>query len=376
VWRSGWRRRRAELEARAAQLHGHAHQLLDGKSGNDTDGHATLDQLEADTALCIERLQTAVLSPNSSHALGRLVAELQQLIVELHDHDLVSRTLRLADCERGLRRLSGCTTTAALLDRVCEEVERSCGLERVLLSRVEAGQWLPWVVNSSVAGEPWVANWSATPIALDELTLETQLLDEHRPELVDDTSGPGIHRMIREGHSHSYVVAPIVPAGRVVGFFHADHLTDGRACDTTDRDVLWRFAEGFGHLYERTALLERMCLQRREIRDRLTALDEALEELTESELALAAQPDTDAPAAAALSFVRSIGTHLDELTAREREVLELIVTGARNADIAQRLAIGEGTVKTHVKHILAKLGAVNRSQVIAQYLGYRDEWRQ
>jgi DNA-binding CsgD family transcriptional regulator len=39
-----------------------------------------------------------------------------------------------------------------------------------------------------------------------------------------------------------------------------------------------------------------------------------------------------------------------------------------------RLAIGEGTVKTHVKHILAKLGAVNRSQVIAQYLGFRDAW--
>ena len=54
-----------------------------------------------------------------------------------------------------------------------------------------------------------------------------------------------------------------------------------------------------------------------------------------------------------------------ELTEREAEVFELMVTGATNQAIADRLVITEGTVKSHVKHILRKYGAVNRAQAIA-----------
>jgi len=57
------------------------------------------------------------------------------------------------------------------------------------------------------------------------------------------------------------------------------------------------------------------------------------------------------------------------LTTREREVIALLVTGQANSAIAERLVISEGTVKSHVKQILRKLGAVNRSEVIARYLG-------
>ncbi|HKT02365.1 MAG TPA: helix-turn-helix transcriptional regulator, partial [Rugosimonospora sp.] len=55
------------------------------------------------------------------------------------------------------------------------------------------------------------------------------------------------------------------------------------------------------------------------------------------------------------------------LTARETEVLELVAAGARNGDIAARLAISLTTVKTHVRNIMLKLGVDNRSQVIAAY---------
>jgi DNA-binding NarL/FixJ family response regulator len=61
---------------------------------------------------------------------------------------------------------------------------------------------------------------------------------------------------------------------------------------------------------------------------------------------------------------------IDELlTPREREVLSLIVVGQSNSAIAARLVISEGTVKSHVKQILRKIGAVNRSEAIARYLG-------
>ena len=50
------------------------------------------------------------------------------------------------------------------------------------------------------------------------------------------------------------------------------------------------------------------------------------------------------------------------LTPREREVLELIAAGRSNKRIARELGIAEKTVKTHVGHLMAKLGVSDRTQ--------------
>jgi DNA-binding NarL/FixJ family response regulator len=55
------------------------------------------------------------------------------------------------------------------------------------------------------------------------------------------------------------------------------------------------------------------------------------------------------------------------LTRRELEVLELMASGASNAEIAQLLTIAVGTVKSHVKHILRKLRAANRAEAVSRY---------
>jgi len=53
------------------------------------------------------------------------------------------------------------------------------------------------------------------------------------------------------------------------------------------------------------------------------------------------------------------------LTSREREILQLLADGMSNADAAQRLFISQETVKSHVRHILAKLEADTRTQAVA-----------
>jgi DNA-binding NarL/FixJ family response regulator len=55
---------------------------------------------------------------------------------------------------------------------------------------------------------------------------------------------------------------------------------------------------------------------------------------------------------------------LDELTARESEVLTLVATGMRNDEIAARLVISPATVKTHVSRVLRKLDARDRAQLV------------
>ena len=62
-----------------------------------------------------------------------------------------------------------------------------------------------------------------------------------------------------------------------------------------------------------------------------------------------------------------LADHLGEedLTSREVEVLQKVAQGNRNRDIAEKLFISEETVKVHIKHAMAKLGARDRTQALA-----------
>jgi DNA-binding NarL/FixJ family response regulator len=55
----------------------------------------------------------------------------------------------------------------------------------------------------------------------------------------------------------------------------------------------------------------------------------------------------------------------EDLTTRETEVLRKVAEGNRNRDIGERLFISEDTVKVHIKHIMEKLGASDRTQAVA-----------
>ncbi|MFJ4224271.1 LuxR C-terminal-related transcriptional regulator [Microbacterium sp. NPDC089695] len=114
-------------------------------------------------------------------------------------------------------------------------------------------------------------------------------------------------------------------------------------------------------------------------RGRMSARDEALRPITERVVALDGQIEVsstdgwgseiaitvplDPPAA---QFDGDLPT---EITEREREVLQLLVGGNRNRDIARTLSISENTAKFHVSNLLRKTGCSSRAQLVARTRG-------
>ena len=76
---------------------------------------------------------------------------------------------------------------------------------------------------------------------------------------------------------------------------------------------------------------------------------------------------------AAQALVRAMQqtTESEMLTAREKEILKLMVEGLNNSEIAERVVVSLSTVKYHVSNILSKLGVDNRVAAITQAIQKR-----
>ena len=314
------------------------------------------------TRACIAQLRrTSESEIEEARRLCDAILSLQHLAMDWYLHDTAMRGQRLADCAAGLSRLRGMPSSAALVDNACEELVLRCGFHRAVLSKVESRSWKPLILHDrgDSTTTSWFSDWIGQRVPLTETAPEAEMLSRRRPSLVYDTSDAPVYRplIVAAGQSRSYVVAPLVLGDDVIGFLHTDHHPLPRRVDESDRDVLWAFADGFSHIYERAVLLERLRSQRDSVRELFFGAVDRIDDLCESGVESArAFADNDSA---------SSGPGAVVLTEREAEVFELMVTGATNQAIADRLVITEGTVKSHVKHILRKYGAVNRAQAIA-----------
>ncbi|WP_273735345.1 helix-turn-helix transcriptional regulator [Mycolicibacterium septicum] len=315
------------------------------------------------THASIDELRTLAGSETArAQRLCDLVLGLQQLAMDWYLYETAMRGQRLADCAAGLSRLRGIPGSAALLEASCQELVQRCGFHRAVVSQVESRGWKPLMLHnrSDVATGAWFTDWINQTVPLVSGAPEAEMLSRKRPSLVYDTANAPVYRplIVQAGQSRSYVVAPLVLGSDVVGFLHTDHHPLDRRVDEADRDVAWAFADGFSHLYERAVLMERLRSHRDSVRELFFGALDRIDELCES-------GSQAGKSVAAESTAPSCGRTPVELTEREADVFRLMVTGASNHQIAHKLVITEGTVKSHVKHILRKYGAVNRAQAIA-----------
>jgi DNA-binding CsgD family transcriptional regulator len=376
-------RRRAQLLDRGRNLSRRARDLLGAGARADTPRDLSeLDVRLAELARLLgDRLATAVVAGPEPAAVGAALAEVYGVRYEVHDFLAHERLRRLEALEAGLVGLRKVHDPDTLLHRVCQAVFESCGLERVMLSRVEGSIWRPWKSYAVREGEAertfrqWI---KAIPeIHLDHMVLETEMVRRHEPAMVTDPANdPRVYRplLAASGHS-SYVAAPLTSGARVIGFLHADY--ESAPVEALDRDILWAFAVAFGQMFERAVLLTRLREQREQVRVAMQTVESVLQDLASAEIDLASRGHVTALAAArpiGLSrlsrspVARSEAQFASVLTGREMEVLALMATGATNDRIADELVIANGTVKSHVKRILRKLCVENRAEAISQYL--------
>ncbi|MEV6362372.1 helix-turn-helix transcriptional regulator [Nocardia asteroides] len=306
--------------------------------------HADLERFLGDLA----RALTESLSATSTAATVADTVALLSRIADLRlDVERVAaarrQTAALAGMAGALTELRSATSVSELFDLAAVLGHDCLGFDRTLVSRVEDGTWRMHAMH--IPRDPrWaediIAVGRCSPPRLDGDLVEAEVVASARPALVFDVGdNPRVFRELAAvGRSDSYGLAPVRVQGAVVALIHGDQFFAGRSVTDADRAVLAAFAEGFAQALAHVRLL-----------DGLAAL----------------RAGTCPPPGPATPVIVAPES---PLTRRERDVVRLMAEGAPNRVIAGRLYLSEATVKTHVAHILRKLGAGNRAEAVAAWL--------
>jgi DNA-binding CsgD family transcriptional regulator len=318
----------------------------------------TLDEAITMSAATTERLVTREPGTRSdaSSAIGQsLLTDFLQAQVEARQMRAGDRVDVVRSLTAGVRRMKKAGSLQGLGRQACTELCEVLGFDSALLSFVEDDGFVVEESDHSLGGP--------TVIPRRECAAERasiRLRDTTRTNEADMPASPGYRELLG---SENYLVAPIIAKSRVVALIHVGRRSEG-GVTADDMDVLDAFASAYSLLHERMLNTERVQQQR-------TSIARAAARLTE---------EADRIAAAAISFDVEDDTRVEPpiitadcglaatLSDRERQVFERLVLGASNAEIADQLVITVETVKTHVKRILRKIGAINRSEAIALYM--------
>jgi DNA-binding CsgD family transcriptional regulator len=247
-----------------------------------------------------------------------------------------------------------------------------------MISRIEGTRWIPDTLTAADGADLDAEEFRGfadgdVEIPLAHLLLETEMVRRRVPVIVEDARrDPRTFKpLIRVTRSTAYVAAPIVATRRVVGFLHADRLGQESAVAAEDVECIALFADRFGLLLARSVLAERMQHQRSALHVALDGALDTLADLSDADVDVelpAATRRFDAPRPRDASVPRRNAL----LTARERQVVQLVAAGATNRAIASELTVSVETVKSHVSSIMRKLGATSRAEAVARFFEHES----
>ncbi|MCE3552847.1 LuxR C-terminal-related transcriptional regulator [Pseudonocardia sp. RS11V-5] len=316
-----------------------------------------------------------------SAAVSTDLVSLLQSVKEVDERILVAQ-VRYRDqafqrVRDALAMLGEAKSSKALVD-LAPVTACSLGFDRSIISRVEDSLWIPervHVERDTQWAEEILEVGRAQPQVLNGTLVETEMVRRRTPILVDQVQDrPGVHRPIADASmSRSYSAAPIMIKGEVAGFVHVDCYYQQRNLDEADRQVLAMYTEGLGQALSRTMVLDRLDGIRSDMDSLTRRVSEARDDTGApcpwgiEEPVLQADSRRPRVTAGVEQFLHHAPVD-PTLTRREVEVLRLMAAGDTNARIARRLVISEGTVKSHVKHVLRKLGAANRAEAVSHWL--------
>jgi DNA-binding CsgD family transcriptional regulator len=308
--------------------------------------------------------------------LAALALRADQTQVALKDALLRLQCQQVESAQNALNGLRTATSAATLVERIPTEVYRM-GFSRVLFSRIQNGWWLTCSAFAGADQEmasKMVEAGLAHPRQLINPLLESEMIRRGSPILVaDPQTDPHVHpELVAVTQTAAYVAAPVFCWGKPIGLVHADRHTDASGVTEFDRDVLGLFAAGLGLAFERNLMAGRLRAMRHAAEEHMRRADSLADDFTldviESAGPVLSHMDDLFGVDSAAPLAGDDDTRLlSELSSREAEVLRAIAAGKTNAQVAALLFVTEGTVKSHVKHILRKLGASNRTEAVVKY---------
>ena len=277
---------------------------------------------------------------------------------------------RAAETKLALARLRSVSVNSELADRIPVEL-CGAGFGRVLFSLIRHNMWL--VRSAHATGDEAMITalleaGRAHPRRLACPLPESAMVHAKTPILVERPQcDPRVNtELVDVVKPNVYIAAPVYVWQAPVALLHADAPTEFGDVGPEDRDLLGVFAEGLGAIMERNIVMDKLQAVRGTAVEHLRAVD-SLTGLCDDEQDGTTAESPEPPWAAPPVNEGTANGVADQLTRRELQVLNLLAAGRTNVQIAGRLFISEGTVKSHLRRIMDKLDASNRTDAVARY---------
>ena len=271
--------------------------------------------------------------------------------------------LAMPDLALVQRRLNSCDTTGELLARATQEARGFCGFTRALVLVVEHGMLVASGVDAldDPDSDALRRTVLSDPIVLPPSAPESELLRGHPADCSDGFLGP--HLGLDE-----FAVAVVAPEGRAIALLVVDRA---EPVDRSDQASVELFAHLLGCALERAVLRRRMQELATELRHLTSSAHALMNEALEAPVRLPSDFGHGSIFTTAGEF-GGLSSDLDALlSARERDIATLMVSGRSNRQIGDELHLAPDTVKVHVARLVRKLGATNRVDAVARYVSMR-----